>query len=77
VSAPKALATSRRRLSRDVPVTMILAASACLDAMRQQVPAGPDLMDEVSTADLVVMVATPGGHAQAASIIGEARTSDA
>ena len=28
VSAPKALATSRRRLSRDVPVTMILAASA-------------------------------------------------
>jgi len=31
-----------------------------------------DLMDEVDTADLVVMVATPGGHAQAASIIGEA-----
>ena len=29
-------------------------------------------MDEVDTADLVVMVATPGGHAQAASIIGEA-----
>src|SRR2546425_12189260 len=31
-----------------------------------------DLMDEVDTADLVVMVATPGGHAQAASIVGEA-----
>lgn len=31
-----------------------------------------DLMDEVATADLVVMVATPGGHAQAASIIGAA-----
>jgi hypothetical protein len=45
--------------------------------MRQQSPCCPDLMDEVSTADLVVMVATPGGHAQAASIIGEARTSDA
>jgi hypothetical protein len=29
-----------------------------------------DLMDEVDTADLVVMVATPGGHAQAASMIG-------
>lgn len=31
-----------------------------------------DLIDEVGAADLVVMVATPGGHAQAASIIGEA-----
>jgi hypothetical protein len=30
------------------------------------------LMDEVATADLVVMVAAPGGNAQAASIIGEA-----
>src|SRR5262245_46131449 len=31
-----------------------------------------DLTDEVGAADLVVMVATPGGHAHAASIIGEA-----
>ena len=31
-----------------------------------------DLMDEVSAADLVVMVATAGGSAQAAAIIGEA-----
>jgi hypothetical protein len=30
------------------------------------------LMDEVDTADLVVMIATAGGNAQAASIIGEA-----
>ena len=31
-----------------------------------------NLTDEVAAADLVVMVATPGGHAHAASIIGEA-----
>jgi hypothetical protein len=31
-----------------------------------------DLMDEVCTADLVVMVATPDGNAQAAAVIGEA-----
>ena len=31
-----------------------------------------DLIDEVYTADLVVMVATAGGNAEAASIIGEA-----
>ena len=31
-----------------------------------------DLIDEIHAADLVVMVATAGGHAQAASIIGEA-----
>jgi hypothetical protein len=31
-----------------------------------------DLMDEVDTADLLIMVATPGGNARAASIIGEA-----
>lgn len=30
------------------------------------------LVDEVDTADLVVMVAAPGGHAHMASIIGEA-----
>jgi hypothetical protein len=31
-----------------------------------------DVMDEVSAADLVVMVATPGGHADAAAIVGRA-----
>ena len=31
-----------------------------------------DLTDELDSADLVVMVATPGGHAYAASVIGEA-----
>ena len=31
-----------------------------------------DVMDEVGTADLVVMVATPGGHANAAARIGQA-----
>jgi hypothetical protein len=31
-----------------------------------------DLMNEVESADLVVMVATPGGRAEAASIIGQA-----
>src|SRR5262249_31314770 len=31
-----------------------------------------NLTDELDSADLVVMVATPGGHAYAASIIGEA-----
>lgn len=29
------------------------------------------LVDEIDTADLVVMVASPGGHAEVASIIGE------
>jgi hypothetical protein len=31
-----------------------------------------DLIDEVDRADLVVMVASPGGHANKASLIGEA-----
>lgn len=31
-----------------------------------------DLMNEVDTADLVIMVAAPGGHAHVASIVGEA-----
>ena len=31
-----------------------------------------DLIDEVDRADLVVMVASPGGHADKASLIGEA-----
>lgn len=31
-----------------------------------------DLLDEVDRADLVIMVASPGGHANRASLIGEA-----
>jgi len=50
-----------------------LTASANVDGWLSDFTGGRrDLMDEVDTADLVVMVATPGGHAQAASIIGEA-----
>src|SRR5687767_9724614 len=30
-----------------------------------------DLLDEVDRADLVIMVASPGGHAERASLIGE------
>ena len=33
---------------------------------------GRDLIDEVSEADLVVMIAAPGGRARAASLVGEA-----
>jgi hypothetical protein len=33
---------------------------------------GRSLTDEVDTADLVVLVAGPGGHAQAASLVGQA-----
>lgn len=38
VFGTRPLATSRRRVSLDVPVTMIFAASACFDAMRQHSP---------------------------------------
>jgi hypothetical protein len=50
-----------------------LTASATADGWLSELAGGcRDLMDEVATADLVVMVATPGGRAQAASIIGQA-----
>lgn len=52
---------------------VFLTASANLDGWLSDLAGrGRDLMDEVETADLVVMVATPGGHAEAASIIGQA-----
>ena len=40
-SAPSAFATSRRRASRAVPVTMTLSAPACFDAITQQSPCWP------------------------------------
>ena len=50
-----------------------LTASANLDGCLSDLAGrSKDLMDEVERADLVVMVATPGGHAEAASIIGQA-----
>jgi len=50
-----------------------LTATATVDGWLSDFAGGRrDLMDEVDTADLVVVVATPGGHAQAASIVGEA-----
>ena len=49
-----------------------LTATANVDGWLSDFAGGRrGLMDEVDTADLVVMVATPGGHAQAA-IVGEA-----
>ena len=50
-----------------------LTASANLDGWLTDLAGrSRDLMHEFDTADLVIMVATPGGHAEAASIIGEA-----
>ena len=50
-----------------------LTASANLDGgLTDLAGRRRDLVDEIERADLVVMVATPGGHAEAASIIGGA-----
>jgi hypothetical protein len=49
-----------------------LSAAAFPDAARDFSGAPKDLTREVDTADLVVMVASPGGQAHAASVIGEA-----
>src|SRR5712672_2385807 len=42
------------------------------DALRDLVGQRRSIRDEVEAADLVVLVAGPGGHAHAASILGEA-----
>jgi hypothetical protein len=53
--------------------TFFSAAGARDDEGLRDLTGGPkDLMHEVETADLVVMVATPGGHAHAATPIGQA-----
>jgi hypothetical protein len=49
-----------------------LTAAAFPAAARDFSGAIKDLATEVATADLVVMVASPGGQAHAASVIGEA-----
>ena len=50
-----------------------LTAAVNVDGWLSDLAGRPrDVMTEVDTADLVVMVATPGGHAEAASIIGQA-----
>ena len=49
-----------------------LSAAAFPDAARDFYGQPKDLTDEVNTADLVVMVASAGGEAHAASVIGEA-----
>src|SRR6185503_16609749 len=52
---------------------VFLTAAANLDGrLRDLAGRRRDLTDEVRAADLVVMVATPGGHAEAASVIGQA-----
>lgn len=49
-----------------------LSAAAFPDAARDFSGQPKDLTKEVDSADLVVMVAAPGGEAHAASVIGEA-----
>ena len=49
-----------------------LSAAAFPAAARDFSDVAKDLTQEVATADLVVMVAGPGGQAHAASVIGEA-----
>lgn len=50
-----------------------LTAAANIDGqLRDLAGRRRDLTDEIRAADLVVMVATPGGHAEAASVIGQA-----
>jgi len=49
-----------------------LSAAAFPDTTRDFSGTPKDLTNEVNTADLVVMVGSPGGEAHAASVIGEA-----
>ena len=66
-------AVVRRSATRSWNHATFLTASANLDGWLSDLAGrSRDLMNEVEGADLVVMVATPGGHAEAASIIGQA-----
>jgi hypothetical protein len=49
-----------------------LPGASAGDALTDLTGGNRSVMDEVATADLVVLIAGPGGHAQAASPIGEA-----
>jgi len=61
-----------RLLERPWQNATFLTAAAFPDAARDFSGAPKDLTKEVDIADLVVMVASPGGQAHAASVIGEA-----
>jgi hypothetical protein len=61
-----------RLLERPWQNATFLSAAAFPDAARDFSGAPKDLTKEVDAADLVVMVAAPGGQAHAASVIGEA-----
>jgi hypothetical protein len=63
-----------QRLAKRAWRHAVFLTAAVTPAGRVSDLAGRDrnLADEIRTADLVVMVATPGGHAQAASTIGAA-----
>jgi hypothetical protein len=62
----------RRLVARPYQNASFLSAAAFPDAARDFFGETKDLANEVTTADLVVMVAAPGGEAHAASVIGEA-----
>src|SRR5438093_13098530 len=61
-----------RVASRPWQNATFLSAAAFPDAARDFSGQPKDLTNEVNTADLIVMVASPGGEAHAASVIGEA-----
>ena len=61
-----------RVASRPWQNATFLSAAGFPDAARDFSGKPKDLTNEVNTADLIVMVASPGGEAHAASVIGEA-----
>ena len=58
--------------SRGEPGGRDLPAASPDEALTDLAGRSRSVTDEVDTADLVVLVAGPGGHAQAASLIGQA-----
>ena len=62
----------RRLARRTWKNATFLSAAAFPGAARDFSDESKDLTKEAGTADLVVMVASPGGEAHAASVIGEA-----
>src|SRR5687768_4871032 len=66
-------AVVRRSANGSFSQATFLTASADVDGRLSDLAGrSRDVVDTVETADLVVMVATPGGHAEAAPIIGQA-----
>ena len=70
VSAPRAVAV----IALDAPSEVVVArlAEASWNEARFLTASAANLLDDIETADLVVMVASPGADVQAASIIGAA-----